>query len=731
MVPQGPWLARMAPVLLMGAVAFADSAPVQTHPPQVTAAQKTSEIRLDGALDEIAWAQAGIISDLIQQSPTPGEPTPFHTEVRLLVDGGTLYLGILCTDPDPGRIAIHTMQRDGDFSGDDNVAFVLDPFGDHVNGYQFRINAAAARQDGLISGSPEVSLDWDGIWDARTQRTATGWSAEIALPSITLRFDPSLEAWGFNLERYVARERLTLRWSGTTLDATFADLRRSGNLGGVSGMRQGMGLKLSPYALARRDQQYLEDRSFWEGQAGGDAEYNFTPGMAGVLTVNPDFAETEVDTRQINLTRFPLFFPEKRPFFLEGSDLFVFGLDLQEYFIPFFSRRIGLFEDEIIPISVGGKVLGHGGPWSVAVLDTQTRDTPVAPGTNLFAGRVTYDVDQHLRLGALATRGDPDGVSDDALGGLDAVWRTSSLFGDKNFSVGGWGARSWGDTPAGRRGGWGFDVSYPNDLWDLSASVNQFGEALDPALGFLPRPGTRQYVGGMAYQPRPKEDGPFRWARQFFYEVFPTRVDDLQGDPESWRVFVAPFNVETQSGEHFEANVAPQFERLDVPFEIVEGVFIPPGKYQFTRFRLQAESSLYRSVRGGATAWFGDFFDGRLTQWTTSVGYTTRQGHLQLEAVGESDFAHLPEGDFIERLFTLKTVYAFTPDLILSAFGQYDSDTQNLGMNLRLRWTLHPGDDLFVVWNHGWDRLFDPDGDVSLIPEADQLTVKLRWTFMN
>ena len=213
-------LAIVAPALLMGAAVFADVATPPTQPPQVAATQISSEIRLDGTLDETAWAQAGVISDLIQQSPVPGEPTPFHTEVRILVDQGTLYLGITCIDPEPGRIAIHTMQRDGDFAGDDNVAFVLDPFGDRINGYQFRINAAGARQDGLISGSPEVSLDWDGIWEAKTQITATGWSAEIALPSITLRFEPFLEAWGFNVERYVARERLTLRWSGTTLDAS-------------------------------------------------------------------------------------------------------------------------------------------------------------------------------------------------------------------------------------------------------------------------------------------------------------------------------------------------------------------------------------------------------------------------------------------------------------------------------------------------------------------------------
>ncbi|HMC83635.1 MAG TPA: DUF5916 domain-containing protein, partial [Candidatus Polarisedimenticolia bacterium] len=413
----------------------------------MSAVPKKEEIHLDGILDETSWVDAGLISDLVQQSPRPGEPTPYRTEVRLLTDEDHLYLGITCTDPEPERIAIHTMQRDGDFSGDDSLAFVIDPFGDRKNGYLFRINAVAARQDGLISGSLEPSLDWDGIWDARVARTASGWTAEIALPSRTLRFNPRLSAWGFNVERFVARDRTTLRWSGTTLDSSLADLRRAGSLEGLGELKQGLGLSVAPYGLARSSRDFELDRSSLVGQAGMDVTYNLTPGLAAVLTVNPDFAETEVDTRQINLTRFPLFFPEKRPFFLEGSELFEFGLDLETDFIPFFSRRVGLFEENLVPIDAGVKFLGRAGRWSVAALDAVTRDVPSSPGTNLFAGRVTFDVDEHLRLGAIATDGDPDGVHENSLGGLDAVWKTSTLFGDKNFAAGGWGARSGGDTP--------------------------------------------------------------------------------------------------------------------------------------------------------------------------------------------------------------------------------------------------------------------------------------------
>ena len=698
-------------------------------PPRVAAGQKSAEIRLDGILDEPAWTDAGVIPDLSQQSPRPGGPTPYRTEIRILVDEENLYFGITCVDPDPDRIAVHTMQRDGDFDGDDRVALVMDPFGDHRNGYLFRINATGARQDGLVSGAPEISLDWDGIWDAKVARTPAGWSAEIVIPSRTLRFDPGLPSWGLEVERVVARDRMVLRWSGITLDASLSDLRRAGRLEGIGGLRQGVGLSVAPYGLVLSDRDLVADTSSLVGQAGLDVTYNVTPQVAAVLTVNPDFAETEVDTRQINLTRFPLFFPEKRHFFLEGSDLFEFALGLGTDFVPFFSRRVGLFGGNRIPIDAGVKVLGRAGKWSLAALDVATRDAPSAPGTNLFAGRLTYDLDEHLRLGAVATRGNPDGVQANALGGVDAVWETSTLFGDKNFSVAGWGARSSGDLSPGRPGGWGFRAEYPNDLWSLEVSAERFGDALDPALGFLPRPGTRIYRAGAAYQPRPPEEGAFGWARQFYFELYPSLVEDLHGDPQSWEIYTAPFNVETESGEHFEIGYARQFERLDDPFEVAEGVVIQPGRFRFDRYGFEAESSSYRPLSAGSSVWFGDFYGGRLSQWATFVHYTTTGGHLQVEASAENDFGHLPEGDFVQRLLALKTVYAFTPDLILSAFTQYDSGSRDLGINLRIRWTVRPGDDLYVVWNHNWRRLDPPGESPTLSPLDDQLAVKMRWTF--
>ena len=693
----------------------------------VAAVPASGPIVLDGALDEPAWAEAGSIPGLTQQDPEPGQPTPFDaTRISILADGVNLYVGIVCPDPEPERIAVHTLQRDAEMEGDDTIALVLDTFGDGRTGYLFRINAGGARQDGLISGPEESSLDWDGIWDARTHRTAGGWSAEIAISVRSLRFRPDLASWGMNVERFVARDRITLRWAGLTLDAQLEDLRRAGSLAGTAGLRQGLGLTVAPYGLGRYDERRADPQAERTAEAGLDLTYNLTPGLGAVLTINTDFAETEVDTRQINLTRFPLFFPEKRSFFLEGSNLFAFGSGLEEDFIPFYSRRVGLVRGQVVPLDAGLKLLGSAGRWSIAALDVEMGDASAAPATNLFAGRTTYDVNEHLRVGAIATRGDPDGVKDNVLAGLDAVWQTSSFQGDKNLSFGAWAASSDGDLAPGQRSGWGFKADYPNDLWDVFLTYWEFGDALDPALGFLPRPGTRQAEGGGSFQPRPGEDSPFSWVRQFFFELFLSRVDRLDGTTESWEVFTAPWNAVTRSGEHLEANWVPQFERLDEPFEVAEGVVIPPGEYQFTRWRVEAESSSSRPWEVGSSVWFGDFFSGRLTEWESFVYWTFGPGRLRLELEAVNNFGDLPQGDFIQRLWQLKTVYAASPDLVVSVFTQYDSESRDLGLNSRLRWTLQPGRDLFLVWNRNWQRTLGQGYRLEL--DADQIVVKLRWT---
>ena len=726
----------LAVLLLVSVSAFAAS------PPSLAASRLTSSILLDGRLDEPAWRDAHTIY-LTQQAPNPGEATPYTTEIKVLRSGDALYFGFACHDPDPKAIAVHTQRRDGDVTGDDTIAIVLDTYGDRRTGYFFQINAVGTRVDGLISNPESVSLDWDGIWDARTARTLDGWSAEIVIPTRTLSFTPGLDSWGLNFERFVPRGgRIWLRWSSPTLDSFLYDLSRAGTLTGVAGLEQGKGLEISPYAVGKTKRFYGASPRAWQGAMGGDVTWKITPELVSVFTVNTDFAETEVDSRQINLTRFPLFFPEKRAFFLEGANQYTFGIGLDEQFIPFFSRNVGLLDGAQIPLDGGVKLNGRVGKWNVALLDVQTRETivpdqlvndlglpsSVVPGTNLLASRISYDFNEHLRIGTIITNGDPEALRRNTLAGLDAVWRTSKFMGDKNLLLGAWAATTQGNLPEGSRTAWGVRIDYPNDLFDCNAQTNQYGEAFDPLLGFLPRPGTRQTNAGCAFQPRPSKDGPFRWIRQEFFENEYSRVTNPQGVLESWDYFMAPINVRLVTGDRFEVNWNPHGEILLAPFEVSPGVIIPAGSYQFTRFRAEAQTSPHRPISFGTTSWFGGFYNGHLLQQENYVRWTSLKGRLQLEVETENDFAHMPQGNFQQKLWQFQGAYAWNPNLIFTSFIQYDTDSNSVGTNNRLRWTIKPGNDLFVIWNRNWQKIITSP-TLSLVPQSDLIAVKLRWTF--
>ncbi|HYK87628.1 MAG TPA: carbohydrate binding family 9 domain-containing protein [Acidobacteriota bacterium] len=612
--------------------------------PTLKATHATGSIKLDGRLDDDAWRDAETVAELVQQSPKPGESSAYKTTVRVLVTADSIYLGFECIDPEPSRIATHTMARDGDLGGDDTVAIVLDAYGDRRTGYYFRINAAGARVDGLVAGLGDPSLDWDGIWDASTARSDKGWSAEIVVPARTLSFKRGLSKWGVNFERTVARDRTVLRWASPTLDSIFHDLSRAGSLGGVESLKQGLGIEVSPYMIGRTLDDFQQDGRHWLGAVGVDATYRVTPDMAAVVTANTDFAETEVDSRQLNVTRFPLFFPERRSFFLEGANQYVFGLGLEEQFIPFFSRQVGLYEGQPVPIDAGFKLNGRAGSWNLGLLDVQTRDTVLAgtdqtiPGTNLFAGRVSYDVNSRLRLGTLFTNGNPDGIHRNRLAGFDVVWRTSDFLGNKNLQAGAWTAFGSGDIPAGDNKAWGFKIDYPNDLFDCSAALNQFGEAMDPALGFLPRPGTRRIDLVCVYQPRPSKDGSLRWIRQEFAEHEFYLVTNHLGFTESWQFFWAPINLRLESGDRLEFNWVPSYEYLPEPFEISHDITLPVGGYRFNRFRLEFQSSRHRPWEFGTTSWFGSFYNGRLLQQENYVRFTSPGGKWQSGITVDQNF---------------------------------------------------------------------------------------------
>jgi hypothetical protein len=703
--------------------------------PSLSMAVATTPVKLDGLLDDPAWTEASTPAELTQQSPRPGAATPYRTTVRVIIHDNKLYFGFECTDPDPNQIAVHTMRRDGSMEGDDTVSIVLNTSGDNRTGYLFRVNEAGARADGLIAGREEPGFDWDGIWDARTARTDTGWSAEIMIPASTLSFIGGSATWGVNFERNVPRDHTVLRWASPLLDVFFFDVSRAGLLVNIAGLDQGHGLELSPFVAGRSQTAYREGGNSLHGQPGADVTWRMTPQLAAVFTLNTDFAEADVDSLQLNVTRFPLFYPEKRPFFLEGANQFGFAFALEDDFIPFFSRTVGLLQGDQIPIDFGSKLIGRAGKWNIGMLDIETRKTyspsasAIVPKTNLFAGRTSYDITRKLRVGSIFTNGNPDGIHANTLAGFDGSWQTSELFGRKNFQLAGWTAFSRGDGPSGSRSGWGYIVDYPNDLLDCFHALNQFGEALNPGLGFLPRPGIRKLDAACRVKPRPGRDARLRWIRQAFLEHEYHHVSNARGQTESWSFLWSPIGLQLDSGDRFNLAFQPQFELLTGPFQIAPGVMLPAAAYRFNRFRGEFSTSDHRPWEFGSSTWFGTFYDGRLLQQSDYLHYTTRGGRWQTGVSIDQNFGRLHEGNFIQRLVQVNVARAFHPNLILTSFFQYDTQASSLGNNLRLRWTIRPGNDLFVVWNRNWQRLVLGPHDLSIVPDKDTLTVKLRWTF--
>lgn len=684
-------------------------------------------ITLDGRLDEAEWSQAEVIL-LTQQEPHPGEPTPYVTEVRVLADGQHLYFGFSNSDAEPRLAAIHTLQRDADQDADDHVVVVLDTFGTRRLGYWFEVNAGGARADGLAVNS-DTDSNWNGIWDAAVEQTSTGWSAEIEISTQSLQFGSDLAAWGLNVGRYVARDQLSLRWAGITLDSGIFDLRRAGALGGVGDLKQGLGLAVQPYALGRYNSATDADEP---GDVGGDIKYNFTPQLEGIVTINPDFAEADAEEGKVNLSRFSLFFPETRPFFLEGSNLFEFGQglnsgddgNLSTHFVPYFSRRIGLVDGRIVPIDAGVKLIGHAGDFSLGVLDVETNDASVAPASNLAVARAAYDATDKLRLGTLMTHGDPAGIADNTFVGLDGVWRTSDFHGNRNLTLSGWYAHSYGDLRSGRADGYGAMIEYPNDLWYGFLKASVFGDALDPALGFLPRPGTRQYLGILLFRPRP-EGGVFDWVRRFQFGGEYIEVDDLDGHPQSKELAVLPFRTSTESGYFFDPLFLADYEALAEPFTVAPGVTIPAGEYHFNRYSLRGNTPESRPWMIYANLTAGDFYTGTIKSESVELSWTAPGGKLQLGLDNENNFGYLPEGDFILRLTRLKVAYSLTPDLALATFAQHDSVNDKVGVNARLQWIIQPGRELFVVFNHGIEpQLADLN---RAPPTGNSVIVKLRW----
>jgi hypothetical protein len=673
--------------------------------------------RLDGRLDDPVWESAPAYSDFRMVEPDPGAPPTEKTEIKILYDSSNLYLGIECYDSEPSRIAANSMAHDLSSGGgamhwhgptqgasDDLVRVLVDPFQDKRTAYIFFVNPISGRGEGLAYAGSS-SLNWDGVWDAKSRTSSRGWSAELRIPFKTISFKPGLTSWGINVERVIARKQETIRLSGTARDSNFYNPMEAAGLSGIQGIRQGLGLTLRPYGLGSLESgPPAGGPSTGRLDGGFDLYKSFTPNLVGVVSYNMDFAETEVDERRINLTRFPLFFPEKRMFFLEGSENFEFSSSIS--FIPFFSRRIGLFEGRRAPVLFGTKLYGKVGNTNLSVLDVQTGEFEGFKGQNLFAARMTQNIFSQSKVGFILTNGTPTGGKNTLLG-LDFNYATSRFLGDKNLMLAAWAAYNWNDLKTGGHHAFGLRGEYPNDLWNVETTYAYYGEALDPGLGYLMRTSMQTFYLRASFQPRPTRGWLADLVRQFFFQASGDFYWDLSGRLETSRLQASPLSLRTESGERFDLEINKTRDVLPYDFEVARGVVLASGSYDFTNCQVSFNSATHRAAALDLSYTFGRFYSGHLNEFQAGLAVKIK-GYASLSANCDLVRGRLPEGDFSENVYQVKADLFLSPDLGLMNYIQYDDISRELGWSARLRWRVSPGNEIFLVYNKNWERRWDP-----------------------
>jgi hypothetical protein len=679
-------------------------------------------ITIDGRLSEDVWKRASPASDFRQQDPQNGELATEPTEVRVLYDEHRILLGVRCLDSEPSRALGNQMQRDQSITADDRFMFAIDTYSDGRSGYYFEVNPSGAMGDGLVQAGNgiQVNRSWDGIWNARVERNSEGWSAEIEIPLHTINFDQNSTSWGINFQRSVRRKNEESLWSGWARNQGLTYMTAAGRLEGLEGLNQGLGLDLVPYLLGSssaapgRGAPY----SIQKGAVGGDIVYSLTPGLRTNISINTDFAETEVDQRQVNLTRFPLFFPEKRTFFLEGASVFDFSREPQNAIVPFFSRRIGL-DEAGVPQSIdyGAKLTGQAGAFDIGMLQVRTRDDGARPPENFTVFRSRRRFWRQSYVGGIVTRRNGARTRGRETAGLDFVLGTSTFSRKEVLEFSGFYLNT--TKLLGTRGGsaFGARLNLPNDPINARISVREVQDGYDPAVGFANRRGYRlvnpafRYIVHMNRNPI---------VGRFSLETEMNLFYNLQGQVETRRIDFQFMRLELQSSDQFEFHLVPTYEQLPRRFEIFSGVVLPAGgQYSFLRRNYRILTASRRRLSLNAQYEDGSFYSGRRRQVSGTVGIRPHRGWL-IDAGADYNQVALKEGRFTTRVWQGDINKQFNPFISLVNSLQFDTVTRQLGWQSRFRWIMKPGNDVFLVYNRNWSDLntfhtLDRKGSIKIV----------------
>lgn len=676
---------------------------------QITALKISQPITIDGHLHETSWKRASFINNFTQREPKEGNPATESTEVRILYDDKYLYIGVICFDSQPDRIVANEMRRDSDLKDNDYFEIFIDTFHDHRNSFYFVINPLGARRDALIrdEGS-SINWNWDGIWRTRVKRTEKGWTAEIALPLYTLRFKKSRNlSWGINFGRHIARKREENYWSPILRDfGWFGKYKVSffGHLTGLENLSRGKRVQLMPYLIGGGTQEEEDESLSRSGDLGLDLKYRLTSNLTADITINTDFAQVEADQEQFNLTRFSLFFPEKRGFFLEGADIFRIGERYREYEPPstlfFFSRTIGLSEDgREIPVLGGLRITGKAGRYDLGILDIITdRTSYEEDGEHVNIERTNYSVFRFKRDFFKKSTAGIMLLSKDSLDSSyynrGAAFDFNLAFG-QSFQMLGFAAKTFSPGLEGKDWAANMDILWSSDLWLLEFAYTDIGENFNSEMGFIPRTDIRKIKGNFSIGPRPN----IMNIRQAFFFNDVTYIENHSGQIESRNIINGIFNL-FQDGSQLFIGYVQNYEYLSEDFEIKEDVFIPAGAHEFNMISNFFETDRSKNIALWAETNYGQFYNGRLFRINAS-GFLKLSKNLNLEFVFDQNQFNLPVegGKFTTNIAASRIIYSFTPNLYAKAYIQWNDSEDFFIGNFLIRWIYKPGANIYFIYN--------------------------------
>ena len=671
----------------------------------LAARRATTPIAVDGRLDEPDWRVAPATSDFVQRTPDTGLAATERTEVRVVFDEDNVYIGVMCYDSEPDQLITKDLRRDYGTQDSDSVAVFLNPLNDDLSGLTFSTNPAGARFDMQSSkDGDEANADWDGVWNVRVTTSEQGWAAEFEIPFKTLRFNKEqADEWGFNVLRRIRRRNEESNWAALPLRYRMVRASLAGRLRGVRDVRPGRNLKVKPFVIGMvRDLPSLPTPCRDDDVDGGlDLKYGMTPSVTLDLTYRTDFSQVEVDRQQVNLTRFSLFFPEKREFFLENRGAFTVatapsGLG-DSNLIPFFSRRIGLSADgSPIPVVGGARVSGKVGTYDLGVLTMRTEETAEVPGTTFLVGRVAKHLRPNTWIGALATVREASGRGDDnRVYGVDSNVRIT-----ERLEVAGFAYRS--DTP-GRRGdnvAGLVRLQWRDDELTARTQYDVVQRHFTPGVGFVRRPDTTHVVVGGSWMPR---RGPGHVIQNFVlghdFDYYATGAGDLYA-----RVHRLTGGVGFRNGGYVHVTADSTFERLTQPFRLSGQLSVLPGTTPAGRWGWTRARTGVRAVSGSVQVVTGEFWDGHRTSTGGSVGLKPSR-HLTVDLTANHDHVTLPRGTFDATLVGTRVLVAFSSRMFLYSFLQYNAATHQFSSNTRFNLIHRPLSDLFIVYNDRRDTL--------------------------